>query len=336
MELRRRHRTLRVVGGWTTLVLGIAAIVLGAMRAEQQLAAINFHAFDDWRTYANAVHRWLSGESIYAQIQVTGPYELRDSLLTGFTYPPAAVPLFLPFALGTAGLVGWITVNLGAFILGLVAVLRHELGTVEPLAFGVALLAAAAFPPFSNAVVSGNLNLGVAGMLAWLWVIRADRLTAALAGLGAVLKIFPGLLAAWSLRRAGWLAFGVAAGTALVVIVLTLPMVGAASWIDFGLSLRNAQPECSAQSVSIACLLDGPLSPAAARLVGIVVSLILVAVVIRARSEFVAYAALAGALLAPVVDMHPHYWLIVWVVAFVGVARVAGRRRRRRLAVASA
>jgi len=309
--------------------------VLAAARAEQQLAAINFNAFDDWRTYANAVDRWLAGEPIYARVQVTGPYELRDTLLTGFTYPPAAVPLFLPFAAGTAGLIGWITLNLGAFILGLVAILRHELGGVEPLALGGTLLAAAAFPPFSNAVVSGNLNLGIAGLLAWLWVIRADRLAAALVGIGAMLKIFPGLLAAWAARRGGWRDFGIAAGCALFVIIITLPLVGVSSWVDFGHVLRNAQPECSTQSVSIACGLGGPLGATPARLVGIAVSLVLVAVAIRAPSPFVAYAALAGALLAPVVDMHPHYWLFAWVVAFVGVARVVGRRMRRKVAAAA-
>ena len=312
------------------LVLGVVAVVLAALRAEQQLAAINFKAFDDWRTYANAVERWLAGEPIYAPIQVAGPYQLRDSLLTGFTYPPAAVPLFAPFALGTAGLVGWIAVNLGTFLVGLAAVLRHELGEVRPLSLGIALLAAASFPPFSNAVVAGNLNLGIAGVLAWLWVIRADRLSAALAGLGAVLKIFPGLFAAWPARRDGWRAFGVAAGTSLGVILLTLPLLGVDAWADFGAALRNAQPECSAQGFSIACGLEGPLGSSAARLLGIGTSLVLAAVAVRSHSGFVAYAALAGAMLAPVVDMHPHYWLIAWVVAFVGVVRVVGRRRRRR------
>ena len=325
-----------IVAGWLILVVGMVAVVLAAVRAEQQLAAINFNAFDDWRTYANAVDRWLAGEPIYAPVQVAGPYELRDSLLTGFTYPPAAVPLFAPFALGTAGLIGWIVVNLGTFLVGLVAALRHELGEVRPMSLGVTLIAAAAFPPFSNAVVAGNLNLGIAGLLAWLWVMRADRVSAAAAGVGAVLKIFPGLLAAWPARRDGWRAFGLAAGTALGVILLTLPLVGTGAWAGFAAALRNAQPECSAQGISIACGLDGLLGPTAARLLGIAISLILVAVVIRSRSAFVAYAALAGALLAPVVDMHPHYWLIAWVVAFVGVARVVGRRKRRRLTWRSA
>lgn len=333
MDFRRLART---IGGWSVLALGVAAAVLAGMRAEQQLTAINFNAFDDWRTYARAVERWLAGEPIYAPAQVFGPYELRDTLLTGFTYPPAALPLFAPFATGTAGLIAWIAINLGAFILGVVAVLRHELGRVGPLALGVALIAAAAFPPFGNAVVSGNLNLGIAGLLAWLWVLRADRLTAGFAGIGAVLKIFPGLLAAWPARHSGWRGFVIAAGTTLAVILITLPFVGAPAWVDFGHALRNAQPECSVQSVSIACGLDGVLGPAAARLVGAVVSLALVVVVLRVRSPFLAYAALAGALLAPVVDMHPHYWLFAWVVALVGVARIIGRRTRRRLTVAPA
>jgi hypothetical protein len=66
-----------------------------------------------------------------------------------------------------------------------------------------------------------------------------------------------------------------------------------------------------------------------ARAVGILVALGLLVAVVRVRSPFVAYAALAGALLAPVVDMHPHYWLFAWVVAFVGIVRTVGARRRR-------
>lgn len=320
----------RAVIGWIVLGLGIVAVVLAAARAEQQLAAINFNAFDDWRTYANAVDRWLLGEPIYGRIQVAGPHELRDSLLTGFSYPPAAVPLFLPFAAGTGGLIAWISVNAGVFLLGLVAVLRHELGDVRPITMGMALLGAAAFPPFSNAVVSGNLNLGIAGMLAWVWVIRADRTLAAIAGIGALLKIFPGLFVAWPARRDGWQSLGIAVGTTLVIVILTLPFVGIGSWIDFGSALQNAQPECSPQSYSIPCALDGLVGPRPARLVAVAVALVLVSVVVRARSAFVAYAALAGALLAPVVDMHPHYWLFPWIVAFVGVARLVGRRMPRR------
>lgn len=330
MNRRPVRRILATVVGWVTVVIGVVAIILAAQRAEQQLAAINFNAFDDWRTYANAVDRWLAGDPIYAPVQVSGPYELRDSLLAGFTYPPPAVPLFAPFALGTAGLIAWLTLNLGTFLVALVAVLRHELGAVRPLSLGLALMAAAAFPPFSNAVVAGNLNLGIAGVLAWLWVIPAHRATAALAGLGAVLKIYPGLLAAWAVRGNGWRAFGLAAATSMSLIVLTLPLVGIAAWNDFAAALWNAQPECSAQGISIACALDELLGPATARMVGIAISLLLLTIVVRSRSPFIAYAALGGALLAPVVDMHPHYWLIAWVVAFVGVVRIVGRRGRRR------
>jgi hypothetical protein len=32
--------------------------------------------------------------------------------------------------------------------------------------------------------------------------------------------------------------------------------------------------------------------------------------------------------------MHPHYWLIAWVVAFVGIVRSVGRMERRRRATA--
>ncbi|MDQ4034388.1 MAG: DUF2029 domain-containing protein [Chloroflexota bacterium] len=316
--------------GWLIVGLGIAAVMLATARAEQQLAAISFDAFDDWRTYANAVDRWMSGEPIYAPAQVAGPYQLRDSLLTGFTYPPPAVPMFLPFAAGTNGLIAWISINLGAFLLGLMAILRRELGRLDPQAIGVTLIALAAFPPFSNAVVSGNLNLGIAGLLAWLWVLRADGLTASMAGIGSTLKVFPGLIAAWPARRDGWRSVAVSAGVAVALSLLTLPLVGSDAWSDFVHALRNAQPECSPQSLSIACGLQGLVGPAVARLLGIGVAILLVIAVVRARSRFVAYAALAGALLAPVVDMHPHYWLFAWVVAFVGVARVVGRSMIRR------
>lgn len=319
----------RQVIGWLALGIGIIAVVLSAARAEQQLNALNFNAFDDWRTYAFAAHRWLEGEPIYAPIQVAGPYQLRDNLLIGFSYPPAAVPLFVPFAVGTAGLVAWISLNVGAFLLGLVAILRHELGDATPLVLGLTLLGLAAFPPFSNAVVSGNLNLGIAGLLAWSWPIGHHRVIAGAAGIGAVMKIFPAVFAAWPARRDGWRSILLAAATAALIAVASLPLVGIEAWSDFVAALRNAEPECSPQSLSIGCALDGLVGSDLARLAGIIVALLLVVLVIRARSPFVAYAALAGAMLAPVVDMHPHYWLLAWVVAFVGVVRLVGRRRRR-------
>lgn len=319
----------RIVG-FAVLALGIAAVVLAAARAEQQLNALNFAAFDDWRTYANAVDRWLGGGEIYAAEQVAGPYQLRDTLRTGFTYPPAAVPLFAPFSFGTVGLVAWVSVNLGAFLLGLFAILRRELGGLTPVSAGLTLLAAAGFPPFSNAIVSGNLNLGIAGLLAWMWVVRGGSVTPALAGLGGVLKIFPGLMTVWPARHDGLRSFAIAIAVTLGLALTSVPLVGVGAWVDFASALRNAQPECAPQSISFGCSLAGVVGSEAARLVGFGLALVLAYGALRIASPFVAYAALGAALLAPVVDMHPHYWLIAWVVAFVGVARAVARMRRRR------
>ncbi|MCV0404495.1 MAG: DUF2029 domain-containing protein [Chloroflexi bacterium] len=327
---------IRRAGAWAVVGVGILAVVLAALRAEQQLSAINFRAFDDWRTYAFAVERWLSGAPIYAPVQVAGPYELRDTLLTGFTYPPAAVPLFLPFSLGEPGLIAWVAVNLGGFLLGLFAVLRREIRSVTPLATGLTLLALAAFPPFSNAVVSGNLNLGIAGLLAWAWASDAHGRLVTAAGVGSIMKIFPGLVAVWPARQVGVRAIFWAIAVALAVAVASVPLVGANAWSDFAAALANARPECSPQSLSIGCGLAGLVGPSAAQLTGIVFALVLVLAVLLVRSRFAAYVALGGAMLAPVVDMHPHYWLFAWTVAYVGVVRIVGRRARRRTAAVNA
>lgn len=335
MKVRSGRPAASAAIGWITLVLGIGAVVLAALRAEQQLNEVNFHAFDDWRTYANAVDRWMNGRPIYTDAQLAGPYQLRDTLLTGFTYPPAALPFFLPFAAGTPGLIAWIALNVGTFLVGIAGVLRVELGRVTPLAMGLTLIALAAFPPFSNAVVSGNLNLAVAGALAWLWVWRSGMAITVLAAVGAVLKVYPGLLAAWQARTTGMRAIGEAIAITLGLAVVSVPLVGVDAWIDFGMSLANAVPECARQGVSIACGLDPLVGTSMGRVVGGAVSLALVVIVVRAKSPFVAYTALAGALLAPVADMHPHYWIIAWVAGFVGVTRIiGGRSRRRGLAVA--
>lgn len=327
---------IRRAGGWALVGVGILAVVLAALRAEQQLAAINFRAFDDWRTYAFAVERWLSGAPIYAPVQVAGPYELRDTLLTGFTYPPAAVPLFLPFSLGEPGLVAWLAANLGGFLLGLFAVLRREVGSVSPVAVGLTLLALAAFPPFSNAVVSGNLNLGIAGLMAWAWASDAHGRMVVSAGVGSIMKIFPGLVAAWPARAAGVRAIPWAVVVAVALAAASVPLVGLDAWRDFAAALANARPECSPQSISIGCGLAGLVGPSAAQLTGIAVSLVLVLAVLLVRSRYAAYVALGGAMLAPVVDMHPHYWLFAWTVAYVGVVRIVGRRVRRRAAAMQA
>lgn len=320
----------RTAIGWVMLGIGVVAVILSCLRAEQQLAAIGFRAMDDWLTYALAVERWLGGLPIYAPEQLSGPYQLRDTLRVGFTYPPATVPLLLPFAAGPAGAAAWLALNLGAFLLAVVAILRAELGVVRPLPLAVALLGLAAFPPFGNAVVSGNLNLGIAAALGWAWV-ATPRAVSVAAGVGAVMKLFPGLLSAWAARSGGWRELGVSAAVAVALALLSVPLVGMAAWGDFVIALANAQPECSAQSLSIACGLTEPIGPGPARLIGIGVSLGLLVVVLRARSPFVAFACLGAAMLAPVVDMHPHYWLLAWVVAFVGIVRAAGRFRARRM-----
>ena len=165
--------------------------------------------------YLDHTRRWLDGGSWYLPAQLAGPYVVED--VTGNVYPPTALYLLVPFALGLPMVLWW------AIPVGIIAVTywRH------PPAWWAWMLVAAVFvyPRTWTVLVLGNpamwaIALAVAGT-AWGWPAW-----------GAALKLtFAPLAIAGIRHRRAWLA-GLAAA-----VLLALPF--GSLWLDYAAVMRN-------------------------------------------------------------------------------------------------
>lgn len=279
--------------------------------------------FADWLTYVHAVERLFAGSPIYAPEQLGGRYVLVNVTLFGYAYPPSSVPLFIPFASYPVGLVAWLTVNVGLLLTGVVAILKRERGRVRPLELALALLVLAFFPGFADGVAWGNASVGLAGFLAWAWVMGRGRTpVGALTGLGATVKLVPGALVFWATPRTFPRMAAIAAATAGALFIATLPAVGLHSWADYIKALSLSEPACGVDvPVSLACVLKPMLGIGPAKLAGILLALAAGIGAIFVRRVVVSFALVVVAWLAPVTDLHFHYLLVVYVLGVVAAAR---------------
>ena len=115
-------------------------------------------------------------------------------LLIGYAYPPASVPLLIPFQGYPLGLAAWITVNLGALLTALWAIASRAWPTYRLLAFALALAGLAMFPPFLAGMIAMSTNIGLAGAIGWVAVGLTARQAGVLGGVLAILKVFAGAL----------------------------------------------------------------------------------------------------------------------------------------------
>jgi hypothetical protein len=315
--------------GWIALLLAVALCAFVAISTIVIFAPVG-RTFADWLTYVHAVERLLAGVPIYPAEQLTGPYVLVNATHIGYAYPPSSVPLFIPFASYPVGLVAWLTLNVGALVTGLYAVLRHELGRVRPLEFAIVLFGLAFLRGYADGVAFGNASVGVAGLLAWCWVIGRGRTSVGvLAGLGGTIKLVPGTAVFWATRETfpRVLLTVLLVGGALALV--TLPLVGIQSWLDYVKALSYSVPACGVDPpTSIACNLEPFLGVGPAKLAGIVVALVAGGLAVLVRRPLLAFALVVIAWLSPVTDLHYHYLLVVYVLAVVTAATwLRGRRR---------
>jgi hypothetical protein len=241
------------------------------------------------------------------------------------------VPLFIPFISYPVGLVAWLTLNVGLLITGLYAILGRELGRVRPLELAAVLFGLAFLRGFSEGVSFGNASVGLAGMFAWCWVIGRGRPPIGiLAGLGATIKLVPGTLVFWSTPRTFSRVLLATLLAGAVLALVTLPLVGIGSWADYVKALSFSEPACAVDSTpnSVACILKPALGIGGAKLAGIALALLAGGLAVIVRSPLVSFALVAIAWLAPVTDLHFHYYLVVYVVAVVAGATWLGERRQ--------
>jgi hypothetical protein len=316
--------------GWVAVAL--AALLLSFVTISTIVGfAPAGRTFADWLTYVHAVERMFAGLPIYAPEQLAGQYVLVNVTLFGYAYPPSSVPLFIPFASYPVGLVAWLTVSVGLLITGVIAILKRERGRVRALELALALLVLGFFPGFADGVAWGNASVGLAGCLAWAWVIGRGRVpVGAFAGLGATIKLVPGALIFWSTPRTFPRVLVAAAAVAGALFVLTLPLVGLTSWTDYITALSLSEPACGVDvPVSLACVLKPILGIGPAKLAGMLLALVAGIAAVFVRAPLASFGLVVVAWLAPVTDLHFHYLLVIYVLAVIAGARWLQRRSNR-------
>lgn len=261
----------------------------------------------DFSSHASAVQRALHGDLVYTAVQLAGPYHLPDiSRGRGFVYPPTAVLLLLPAALGSAWAVVLLVGSLGLMALVMTEIVRRELPDYAWAGWPVAGLLLIS-PIAGDAINAGQVTpLLAAGYGAtWLW----PRISGWVAVAGGALKLYPLVLLAWAVRNRASLRWPIAFGVGLVVAA-TL-WLGVAIWQHFWTAWQNALPQCTPPSLgSAACAFGRP-----GQLVALGTAVMLALVATRFAGPAVAFlmVAIASVLAAP--DLFPNYLLIVAVGA---------------------
>ncbi len=254
-------------------------------------------------------------------------------LLIGYAYPPASVPLLIPFQGYPFGLAAWITVNLGTLLTALWAIVSRAWPTYRLLAFALALAGLAMFPPFLAGMIAMSTNIGLAGAIGWVAVGLTARQAGVLGGVLAILKVFAGAVTFGAIDGKVR-ALAVAAAVVVVLILVSLPIVGVGSWLDFGTALTRAVPDCSGFNVSIACALGPAIGLEAGSIVGIVVGGLAVLAMLAVRQPYLLSLLASIAVMAPANNLHIHYWTIAYVVVIASLARLTDLTRQRRAALA--
>jgi hypothetical protein len=315
----------------------LAAISLALTAAALSLAIgmaldVNAHhspRWVDWATYSNALDRQLHGASPYDPTQLAGPYHMLDMSATaaiGYQYPPASLPLFLPFGSEPGGLCLWLALNIGLLLSGCYAILRRELQQDAVLYLGVATLPVLLWIGFIEGVTAGNITVGLCGVLAWAWAVGRRRTSPVVVAVIGVVKVFPATLVFWTTPSRLLRSIATAVVIAGAWVLVTLPFIGVSSWFDFFRAMANAQPNCESYGPSLTCVLQPVVGIGVAKVaaVGLAGALGLGATFVRA--DLLAFAMVALAWVVPAYDMSFYSLLplfVVWVAAFaVGMRRL--------------
>lgn len=292
-----------------TACLGLAVVAILLKLPQMNLG--------DFSAHASAVQRALHGDPVYTAIQLAGPYHLPDiSRGRGFVYPPTAVLLLLPAALGSVWAVVLLVGSLGLMALVMTEIVRRELPRYAWVGWPVAGLLLIS-PIAGDAITAGQVTpLLAAGYGAtWLW----PRVSGWVAVAGGALKLYPLVLLAWAVRNRAGLRWPIAFGI-LLVVAATL-WLGMATWQHFWTAWQNALPQCTPPSLgSAACAFGRPGQLVA---LGAAVTLALLAARFAGAAVAFLMVAVASVLAAP--DLFPNYLLIVAVGALPLACHVAGR-----------
>lgn len=315
--------------GMLDMVLAGLALVLFAVRVRAD--ALYFERklgvpFFDWQFYSQAVERWLAGDRIYPDGRIS-------TLVTpaggSYSYPPASVPLMLPFASYPIGALLWEALLVVALLSGIWVVVSLGWPTRRVRAFALAVVALALFPPAREGIAVGNINIATAGALAWMWA--GSPVARAAPAVLAVMKVFPFALSVPQGRH----VVLVTVGAVVTVCLVTVPFVGLGAWGDYINGLRVSVPLCDDPdriNRSLACGLQPMVGQDIAKWAGLVLAAALLPISYAAGRGVIGAAAVVGMIMLPATELHGHYWTLLFVLALIVCAEIAKRRAARKRA----
>jgi hypothetical protein len=179
----------------------------------------------DFKVYLAAGRNFLAGETVYLDHVMTAlPATTHDDF---FLYPPVLLPVMAAIASVPRELAE------PAFFVALLAagaVAFRLIGLSWPWA-----LLLVAYPPVFKGAISGN----VANFTFALYA--AAPFVGALLVLGLLFKVHAAIPALWLVRTRRWRDLAIGIGLLLLLGLVTLPLVGVQSWIDYfvGLTYRE-------------------------------------------------------------------------------------------------
>ncbi len=192
----------------------------------------------DYASYHYAVQAAWSGADPYdkAALEALSQAEGTRKQVHPFFYPPPfllAVAWAIPASLAAGFSTWWVFNELALIACGLVLwrwwrPLGPEVGWVTAI-----VLAAMFAVAYSHELGQANFPV-LALVLAGLWQERQrPTLAGALVGLACMMKMAPALVVAWWLLRGRWQAVGASVVAAIVLSVLTLPLLGVGEQLHF-------------------------------------------------------------------------------------------------------
>ena len=294
-------------------------------------------ALGDFETYRAGALHVLTGEPLYAPFQLAGPYGLGDAAFGhGYVYPPSAAVLSTPLALLPL-VPSWLLFSLlSAGFLGAVVyqISRREGASATMSAAATAVVLASG--PAVWSIGTGNVNTLVAAGLGMVWL--APRTAGYLAALGALIKIYPAMAIAWTLRgrgrKAGLVGFVGPAVVGAIGLALSAIVFGPGAWRDFATVMGNGK-SASVFIPAPRSVLMPIVGDLGAAIITIGLAAALLAAVIRIRDDRRAFALLSLALILPAPDWFAHYALIPMVGASPLVMHAVVARAPRRAIVQS-